>query len=57
MDSFWKKYHFSGAQLEMRGGGETPYPFLKIKKSALILEKKAVIVFILGLNFPFEMWF
>ena len=57
MDPFWKKYHFSGAQLEMRGGGEAPYPFLKIKKSALILEKKAVIVFILGLNFPFEMWF
>ena len=42
-----------------RGGGEMggglPYPFLKILKSALILEKKVLIVSILGLNLPFKM--
>ena len=37
-----------------RGGG-LPCPFLKIKKSALILEKNALIVSILVLNLPFKM--
>ena len=40
---------------ETRGGGAEPLSFLKIKKSALILGKKPVIVSILGLNLPFKM--
>ena len=41
----------------IRGGGGAglPCPFLKIEKSALILEKKALHVSILGLNLPFKM--
>ena len=38
-------------------GGGLPCPFLKIEKSALILEKKALIVYILGLNLSFKMYF
>ena len=38
-------------------GGGLPCPFLKIKKSALILEKNALIVCILRLNLPFKMQF
>ena len=37
------------------GGGDLPCPFLKIEKSALILEKKFSIVSILKLNLPFKM--
>ena len=38
-----------------RGGrGDLPWPFLKINKSALILENKAVILPITGLNFSFK---
>ena len=37
------------------GGGVLPCPFLKIKKSALILVKKVPIVSILRLNLPFKM--
>ena len=45
---------YSGVQL--RGeGGVLPCPFLKIKKSALILVKKVPIVSILRLNLPFKM--
>ena len=35
-------------------GGGLPCPFLKIKKSVLILEKKALIMHIFGLNLPFN---
>ena len=38
-----------------REGGGLPYPFLKIKKSALIWEKNALIVFIVRLNLPLKM--
>ena len=40
------------------GGGEwggIPCPFLKIENIGLILEKKALIVSICGLSFPFKM--
>ena len=50
------KYRKTGAQLrgkEEKGG--LPCPFLKMEKSALILEKTVLIVSILGLNFPFKM--
>ena len=47
-------YLLSGAQLGAEGGG-FPCPFLKIKKSAVILEKKVLIVYILMLNLPFRM--
>ena len=40
MDPFWKEYHFSGAQLGGRDGGEAPQPFFENQKKALILEKK-----------------
>ena len=46
---------FTGVQLERRG--KPPLLFLKIEESALIFEKKALIVFIFGLNFPFKMQF
>ena len=36
------------------GGAGLPCPFFKIEKNALILEKKTLIVFIFGLNFPFK---
>ena len=36
-------------------GGGLPCPYLKIKKSALILGKKALIVSILGLNLPLKL--
>ena len=52
---YWK-YNITGAQLRGMGGG-LPCPFLKIKKSALILEKNALIVSILRLNLPFKMQF
>ena len=42
----------TGAQLG--GEGRTPLLFLKIEKSVLILERKALIVLIFGLNFPFK---
>ena len=32
-----------------------PSPFWKLKKRAMVLEKKALIVSIFGLNFPFKM--
>ena len=47
-------YNLSGTQLGGWWGG-LPCPFLKIEKSAMILEKKVLIVFIFVLNFPFEM--
>ena len=34
--------------------GAQPCPFLKIKKSILILERKALIVSVFGLNLPFK---
>ena len=37
------------------GEGCLPCSFLKIEKNALILEKKVLIVSILGLNLPFKM--
>ena len=43
-----------------RGGGRvevSPAPYLKIKKSVLILKKKALIESILRLNLPFKLWF
>ena len=43
----------TGAQLGEEG--RSPLPFLKIEKSVLILERKALIVFIFELNFPFKM--
>ena len=36
------------------GGGRPPLPFLKIKKSVLILKRNTLIVPILDLNFPFK---
>ena len=42
---FWLS-NTSGAQLGGGEGGSFPCPFLKIKESALILEKNALIVFI-----------
>ena len=38
-----------------REGGDLPCPFLKIEKSALVLEKKGPNLSIFGLNFPFKM--
>ena len=32
-------------------------PFLKIEKNVLIFERKPLIVFIFGLNYPFKMQF
>ena len=49
----YKYFHSTGAQLGE--GGRPPCPFLKIKKSALILEKNALIVSILRLNLPFKL--
>ena len=46
----------SDAQLGGEGGG-LPWRFLKIKKSALILEKNVLIVSILRLNLPFKILF
>ena len=46
-------YNVAGAQL--RKGEASPASFLKIKKTTLILEKKALIVSILGLNLSFKM--
>ena len=43
----------TGAKLA--GEGRPPLPFLKIKKSVLILERKTLIVSIFGLNVPFKM--
>ena len=40
---------------EEGGGRGLPYPFLRIKKSALILEKNALIVSIVRLNLPLKM--
>ena len=37
-----------------RGKGDLPWPFLKIKKSALILKKKTLLVSIFQLNFLFK---
>ena len=45
---------YAGVQLL---GGRPSLPFLKSEKSALILEKKALIVSILSLNLPFKMQF
>ena len=45
----------TGAQLGRRG--RPPFLFFKIEKSVLILERKAPIVSIIGLNFPFKMQF
>ena len=45
----------TGAQLVGGGGWGLPCCFLKIKKNALILGKKVLIVSILGLNLPFKM--
>ena len=43
---------------QKRGEGESlPCPFLKIGKSAPILEKQVLIAVILGLNFPFKILF
>ena len=38
----------------MGGGENSLFPFLKIEKSDLILEKNDLIVFIYGLNFSFK---
>ena len=53
-DIFIAKLHASGTQLGERGG-DLPCPFLKIEKSALTLEIKALIVSIFGLNLSFKM--
>ena len=45
--------HISGAQLG--GVGGLPRPFLKIKKSTLILGKNALIAPFIGLSFTFKM--
>ena len=50
-------YFYAGAQLGGGRGGGLPRPFLKTKKSALILELNALIVSILRLNSPFKMRF
>ena len=42
----------SGGQLE--GGGRPPLPFFENQKSALILEKKALVLSIFELNFLFK---
>ena len=34
--------------------GRSPLSFLKIDKNVLILEKKVLIVYIIGLNVPFK---
>ena len=58
MDPFWKEYHFSGAQLGGRDGGEAPQPFFENqKKKPGFWKKKALIVSILELNLTFKMWF
>ena len=44
-----------GAQLGGEEWGGIPCPFLKIENIGLILEKKALIVSICGLSFPFKM--
>ena len=44
----------SGVQLGVEGGA-FPCPFSKIEKSALILQKKALIVSIFSLNILFKM--
>ena len=49
--------HNPCAQLGGERGGDLPCPFLKIKKSALILEKKVLILSILRSNLPFKMQF
>ena len=54
----WRINHIfgdiTGTQLGGEGG-RPPLPYLKTEKSTLILEKKALIVSILGLNLPFKM--
>ena len=40
---------------ELREEGRPPQLFLEIEKSVLIFERKALIVSIFGLNFPFKM--
>ena len=42
----------TGVQL---GGGGIPPALFEIKKNVLIFKRKALIVFIFGLNFPFKM--
>ena len=37
------------------GKGRSPLPFLNIEKSLLIFKRKALIVSIIGFNFPFKM--
>ena len=46
---------FFNAGVQLGGGRGLPCPFLGIEKNALILEKKVLIVSILGLNLPFKM--
>ena len=41
--------------LNYRGEKRPPLSFLKIEKSVLILERKALIVSIFGLNYQFKM--
>ena len=56
----WRILYFAqlaGPQLGEKEGEASPALFLKIKKSALILEKKALIVSILILNLLFKMQF
>ena len=53
-----KVYHSRKLGAQIRGlGGDVPCPFLKIEKIALILGKKALIMSIFGLQFPFQMKF
>ena len=47
-------YYITGAQLGGVRGGGLPYPFLKSKESALILEKNALIVCILYVTFTIQ---
>ena len=47
--------HSQGAQLEEMG--RSPLPVLKIEKSALILERKALTVLIFELNFLLKIEF
>ena len=49
-----KAWQTAGAQLG-GGGGGLPCPFLKIKKSTLILGKNAPTASFRGLSFPFKM--
>ena len=58
---YCKKTFNAGTQIKGEGGGLSCRPFLKIQKSALILEKKTLILSMFGLSilsmFVFKMYF